>query len=118
MFKLLSILIATLFILLGLVLGLLNPHEVYFDGYFFRGHYPLSMLLAAGFILGMLITALLFSSQLLAMKWRLAKRQKQLDHANAKLVQLNAEQLMKKAEISFQNSENLPKSPVLPPKEI
>ncbi|GAB6034594.1 LapA family protein [Galenea microaerophila] len=117
MLKLISILIAILFILLGLILGLLNPHEVLFDGYFFRGQYPLSLLLAFSFILGMLITAFIFSSQLIACKWRLAKQKKALDRAEAKIVDLNAQQLMKKAESHSQQDENLPESPVLPDKK-
>jgi len=94
MLKLFSIFMAALFVLLGVILGLLNPHEVYFDGYLIQGNFPLSILMAASFILGMLGVSGVFSAQLIKLKWQLSKRQKQLDRLNAQLAKMKTEQLM------------------------
>lgn len=83
MFKLISLLFTTVFLLLGLVLGVLNPHLVEFDLFFYHVQFPLGLAMAVMLVIGMLIGALLIKMQVTQLKWRLSKQtrlnQKQSD---------------------------------------
>ncbi|GEM_PF-2980447 len=100
MFKIFSLVVAVLFVLLGLVLGLLNPHEVLFDGYFVQIHLPLSLLLALSFILGLLMGAVVILSQVWRAKWQLARCQHQNQKLEADILQLKSEQVMWQTEMA------------------
>ena len=99
MFRIFSLVVAVLFILLGLVLGLLNPHEVLFDGYFIQIHLPLSVILAITLILGLLIGAVVIISQVWRAKWQLARCQRQNQKLEADILQLKSEQVMWQTEV-------------------
>ncbi|BBP45985.1 hypothetical protein THMIRHAS_13580 [Thiosulfatimonas sediminis] len=94
MFKLISMAFTLIFLLLGLLLGVLNPHSVQFDLYLLHFDFPLGLALAIALVVGMLMGALLIKMQVTQLKWRLKKQtrlnQKQADelvHAKKRLAQ-------------------------------
>lgn len=83
MFKLISLSFTVLFLLIGLLLGVLNPGLVKIDFYLIAFEFPLGLALATVLVSGMLLGALLIKMQVTQLKWRLSKQirlnQKQAD---------------------------------------
>lgn len=71
MLKLLSLIAIIVFLVIGVLLGLLNPTLVEVDYYFNRLQLPLSILLSISFALGMLLAGLVAMFQLTRLHWRL-----------------------------------------------
>lgn len=88
MLKIISIIVTFLFLILGLVLGVLNPQPVQMDLIFLQTELPLSLLLAGSIVGGMIIAALYFSSVLVKEKWDHKKLQKEKERLTNEVVQL------------------------------
>lgn len=108
MLKVLSTLTALVFLVLGVLLGLLNPSLVSFDYYFNQIQLPLSILLGLAFIVGLVLALLFTLFQVLSLRYKLRQLskkhtkqvdelielKKQLHQANSTLV--NQKQLVEK----------------------
>lgn len=88
MLKIISLIVTFLFLILGLVLGVLNPQPVQMDLIFLQTELPLSLLLAGSIVGGMVIAALYFSSVLVKEKWDHKKLQKDKERLTDEVVQL------------------------------
>lgn len=76
MLKILSLSLTAVFLIAGVTLGVLNPQSVTIDLLWFQWALPLSVVMAALFIAGMLLGAGLMVVQLTRMKWRLLKQKR------------------------------------------
>jgi putative membrane protein len=114
MAKLITILIALLFIAVGVVLGLLNPQVVHFDGYFAQVDLPLSVLMAIAFMIGLVLGGFLLFSQILALQWRIGKLTREARKREKEISELNGQILAHKQQVASkvvsETVQNLPAS--------
>lgn len=83
MLRILSTLVALSFLVLGILLGLLNPSLVSFDYYFNQIQLPLSILLGMAFFLGMMLSIFFMVFQLLSLGLQIRKlNKKSQKHVN------------------------------------
>lgn len=74
MFKLISLFFTFVFLVFGLLLGVLNPDPVKLNVYLLSFNFPLGLALAIALVSGMLLGALLIKMQVTQLKWRLKKQ--------------------------------------------
>ena len=95
MFKIISFTISLAFLVLGLLLGLFNPHSVNIDLIIFQAQLPLSLIIASSILLGLLIASIYFGSFTLRTKWALKKQLKENQKLNNTILDLNRKILEK-----------------------
>ncbi|MDX1352238.1 MAG: LapA family protein [Thiomicrorhabdus sp.] len=88
MFKLVSVLITLFFILTGVTLGVLNPTAVVLDLFIIKLTLPLSVVMAALLILGMLIGAMIIFMQVMRLRWVIRKKTKENQKLSNQIIQL------------------------------
>ncbi|WP_019556279.1 LapA family protein [Thiomicrorhabdus arctica] len=93
MFKLISFTVTLFILAIGMVLGVLNPAPVTLDLFLIRPTLPLSLVLAAMLILGVLLGASVMLVQVAQLKWRLRKQVKVNQKQSSQLIQLKKEQV-------------------------
>jgi putative membrane protein len=98
MLKLLSFAFTLSFLIAGVVLGILNPHAVTLELFWSSPKLPLSVVMAAVFILGLLVGALVIFVQAMRLRWRLSQQQRENKKLAAQIVQL------RKAEVNAANN--------------
>ncbi|WP_178863833.1 lipopolysaccharide assembly protein LapA domain-containing protein [Thiomicrorhabdus cannonii] len=93
MLKILSLSLTAVFLIAGVTLGVLNPQAVAIDLLWFQWSLPLSVVMAALFIAGMLLGAGLMLLQLTRMKWRLLKQRRDNQKLMDEVLQLKKSQV-------------------------
>jgi len=108
--KTISLLLTLIFLALGVILGVLNPHLVRFDVFFTIVKWPLSLLLALSFVAGALLTLFALLSKMLLLNWKLKKQVKENMRQADHLVQLKKEitQLKAQQKSQVKNTELTP----------
>lgn len=92
MFKIISFILTVLFLILGVSLGVLNPHTVKIDLFWFQYDSALSIIMAAVFIVGMLVGSAVMLMQITRLKWRLTQKQRENKKQADQIVQLRKAQ--------------------------
>jgi putative membrane protein len=102
MLKLLSLIAILVFLVMGVLIGLLNPVLVEVDYYFARLQLPLSIVLALSFAFGLLLAGLVSMMQVTRLHWRLNRLNKQTKTQANEILELkkNLHRLNSKAEQS------------------
>ncbi len=99
MYKIISFTISLVFLALGLLLGIFNPHSVDVDFISFQTQLPLSLVIASSILLGLLIALIYLGSSFFAMKWKIRKMNKESLKLNNQILNLNRQLLEQKTEI-------------------
>lgn len=102
MFKLISLILTALFLIVGATIGVFNSQLVTLDLVWFQQELALSILMALTFIVGMLVGALIMLVQVTKLKWLLSKQKR----ANQK----QADQILQLKKASVQTLSNLDKN--------
>lgn len=92
MFKIISFILTVLFLILGVSLGVLNPQTVKIDLFWFQYDSALSVIMAAVFIVGMLVGSAVMLMQITRLKWRLTQKQRENKKQADQIVQLRKAQ--------------------------
>ncbi len=100
MLKLLSLIAIFVFLVVGVLIGLLNPVLVEVDYYFSRLQLPLSIVVSVSFALGLLLAGLVSMMQIARLHWRLNRLTKQTKAQANEILELkkNLHTLKSKAE--------------------
>ncbi|MDY0136638.1 MAG: LapA family protein [Thiomicrospira sp.] len=100
MLKLLSLIAIFVFLVVGVLIGLLNPILVEVDYYFARLQLPLSIVISLSFALGLLLAGLVSMMQITRLHWRLNRVNKQTKAQASEILELkkNLHTLESKAE--------------------
>jgi putative membrane protein len=88
MLKLFSTLVAILFLVLGVLLGLLNPTLVSFDYYFNQLQLPLSILLGFAFVTGIALALFFIGFQVLTLRYKLRQANKKYSKQVNEVIEL------------------------------
>ncbi len=91
MTKLFFIILILTVLIIGVVLGVLNPNVVVFDAFFAIYEIPLSILLASSLVLGMILGASLMLSKIISLKWCLKKVDRKVKTESDQIIQLKKE---------------------------
>ncbi|WP_044406175.1 LapA family protein [Thiomicrospira microaerophila] len=86
--KVLSFVVLVVMMVLGILLGSLNPTSVPFDYYFDQRHIPLSILLSLSFISGLLLAGFFIILQVVHLKWTNHKLNKQIKKQSNEIIEL------------------------------
>lgn len=100
MFKLLSLIITMVFIVIGVTLGVLNPQAVQLDLYLINLELPLSVIMAALFISGMLIGAFFIFLQVLTLRWAVRRKTKENQKLSDQIIQLKKTSVQAKEKLT------------------
>ncbi len=109
MFKLFSVLAVLLFVLFGIVIGLMNPVSVELNLFVSTLTLPLSVIMSALLVIGMLIGGGIVFVQVLRLRWRLRSKVKECQKLSDQIVQLkkeNVEVKEKQAQNKLTNESN------------
>lgn len=98
MLKLFSLLFIISFLIIGVVLGILNPSSVELNLLITSIDLPLSVIMAVLFILGLVVGAAIISMQVIRLRWALRQKTKQNLKLTDQIIQL------KKANIQVKES--------------
>lgn len=98
MLKLFSLLFIISFLIIGVVLGILNPSSVELNLLITSIDLPLSVIMAVLFILGLVVGAAIISMQVIRLRWALRQKTKQNLKLSDQIIQL------KKANIQVKES--------------
>ncbi len=74
MFKLFIVIVSLVLLILGIVLGVLNPAPVTLDVFLIKMELPLGLVLAVTLVLGALLGVLGSSFQIARLKWQIRKQ--------------------------------------------
>ena len=86
--KILSFVVLIVIMVLGVLLGILNPASVSFDYYFDQRHIPLSILLTFSFVFGLLLAGLFVIMQVIQLKWSNHKLGKLIKKQSNEIIEL------------------------------
>lgn len=96
MFKLLSIFAALAFVVMGVVVGLLNPVSVDLNLFFLTVTLPLSVVMAALLVVGMAVGGMIVYIQVLKLRWRLRCKTRENQKLSDDILQLKKQQVQVK----------------------
>lgn len=105
--KLLFFIVLVAVLIIGVVLGVLNPNVVLFDAFFAVYELPLSILLASFLTLGLLLGSGLAFSKMIPIKWKLKKQNKQIKLQSDQIVHLKKEMVSLKRNLKDLPRESL-----------
>lgn len=88
MLKLISILFIISFLIIGVVLGILNPVSVELNLLLTTIHLPLSVIMAGLFIIGLAVGAAIISMQVIRLRWVVRQKNKQNLKLSDQIIQL------------------------------
>jgi len=100
MLKLFSLLFIISFLIIGVVLGVLNPTSVELNLLITSVNLPLSVIMAVLFIIGLVVGAAIISIQVIRLRWIVRQKSKQNLKLSDQIIQL------KKANIQVKESSN------------
>ncbi|WP_038126285.1 lipopolysaccharide assembly protein LapA domain-containing protein [Thiomicrorhabdus sp. Milos-T2] len=98
MLKLFSLLFIISFLIIGVVLGVLNPTSVELNLLITSVNLPLSVIMAVLFIIGLVVGAAIISMQVIRLRWIVRQKTKQNLKLSDQIIQL------KKANIQVKES--------------
>ncbi|BCN93354.1 hypothetical protein THMIRHAM_11390 [Thiomicrorhabdus immobilis] len=88
MLKLISLLFIIAFLIIGVVLGVLNPVSVELNLLIVTFNLPLSVIMAALFIIGLTVGAAIISMQVIRLRWIVRQKTKQNLKLSDQIIQL------------------------------
>ena len=100
MFKLFSILIIAVFVLLGVVVGILNPVSVELNLFVTRISLPLSVVMSALLATGMAIGGAVVFMEVIKLRWLLRAKQREKQKLSDQIVQLKKTNLKIKEDLT------------------
>lgn len=104
MFKLLSILVIVSFVLLGVIIGILNPISVELNLFVSQITLPLSVVMSALLALGMAIGASIIFMQVVRLRWMLRSKTRENQKLSDQIIQLKKANVQAKESLSKQSS--------------
>ncbi len=108
MLKLFSLIAVVLFVLLGIVVGLLNPVAVELNLFFLSANLPLSVIMSALLVLGMAIGGLVVFLQVLKLRWIIHAKVRDNQKLSDQIIQLKKAQIETKENRAKSRVEALP----------
>ncbi len=93
MIKLFSILLVIAFVAMGVVVGLLNPISVELNLFLLTVTLPLSVVMSALLVVGMLVGAVIIYTQVIKLRWLLRAKTRQNQKLSDEIIQLKKQQV-------------------------
>jgi len=106
MFKLFSIVSIIAFVLLGVVIGLLNPTAVELNLFVMTVTLPLSVIMSGLLVVGMAIGGLIVFMQVMKLRWALHGKIRENQKLSDQIVQLKKQNIEEKERQAKQESPN------------
>lgn len=90
MTKIIYLIIAILFIIFGIILGVFNPHKVDISLIYLQTQTPLSIIISLSVLFGILITVIFLGSIIFKLSWQLKRQIKENIKQANKNIELNS----------------------------
>jgi len=106
MFMLFSLVMVFGFVILGIIIGLLNPVSVELNVFFTTLQLPLSVVMSSLLVLGMGLGGIIVFFQVIKLRWTISTKTREIQKLSDQVVQLKKANIQVKEKLSKEDNES------------